>query len=48
MSQFNRITMCCLPSRWWGAALVQAVTGALLVWVQFIGGRDPVATGGER
>ena len=48
MSQFNRITTRCLPSRWWGAALVQAVTGVLLVWVQFIGGRDPVAARGER
>ena len=48
MSQCNRITTRCLPSRWWGAALVQAVTSALLVWAQFMGGRVPVAAGGER
>ena len=48
MSQFNNITTHCLPLRWWGAALVQAVTGAPLVAAQFKGGRDPVAARGER
>ena len=48
MSQFNRITTRCLPSRWCGVALVQAVTGAPLVWAQFTGGRHPVVAGGER
>ena len=48
MSQLNRITTHCLPSRWWSGALLQAVTGAPLVWVQFIRGRHPVAAGGER
>ena len=48
MSQDNKIPTRCLQSRWCGAALVQAVTGAPLVWAQFTGGRDPVAAGGER
>ena len=48
MSQFNRITTRCLQSCWCGAALVQAVTGAPLVWMQFTGGRHPVVAGGER
>ena len=48
MSQHNRITTHCLPSRWWSGVLLQAVTGAPLVWVQFIRGRHPVAAGGER
>ena len=48
MTQFNRITTHCLPSRWWGAALVQAVTGVPLVWAQFTGGRHPVEARGEK
>ena len=48
MNQSNKIPARCLPLRWWGGALVQAVTGAPLVVAQFKGGRDPVVAGGER
>ena len=48
MNQSNKIPARCLPLRWWGAALVQAETGAPLVAAQFKGGRDPVVAGGER
>ena len=48
MSQLNRITTRCLPLRWWGVALVQAVTGAPLVAARLKGGRHPVAARGER
>ena len=48
MNQRNKIPMRCLPLGWWGAALVQAVTGAPLVAAQFKGGRDPVEGRGER
>ena len=48
MNQSNKIPTHSLQSRWWGGASSQAVTGAPLVAAQFKGGRDPVATGGER
>ena len=48
MSQRNKIPTHCLPLRWWVGALGQAVTSASLVAVQFMGGRYPVAAGGER